>query len=90
MRQVILDWFGFGKNGHGLGGHTHGSHDHGEGGHGHTHCVIDPMIATTSRGIWSIKWPFVLLALTAAAQLVIVFISGSVALLTEPEGHGAH
>jgi cation diffusion facilitator family transporter len=83
MREVILDWFGFGKNGHGLGGHGHGPHVHGEGSHGHTHGVIDPMIATTSRGIWAIKWSFVLLALTAAAQLVIVFISGSVALLAD-------
>jgi cation diffusion facilitator family transporter len=85
MRDAILNWFGFGKNGHGLGEHGHGAHghDHGEGGHGHTHGVIDPMIATTSRGIWAIKWSFVLLALTAAAQLVIVFLSGSVALLAD-------
>jgi cation diffusion facilitator family transporter len=85
MRDAILDWFGFGKHGHGLGGHGHGTHGHhhGEGGHGHTHGVIDPMIATTSRGIWAIKWSFVLLALTAAAQLVIVVLSGSVALLAD-------
>jgi cation diffusion facilitator family transporter len=85
MREKILDWFGFGIGAQSFGGHghSHGGHDHGEGGHGHTHGVIDPMIATTSRGIWAIKWSFVLLALTAAAQLVIVFLSGSVALLAD-------
>jgi len=90
MREKILDWFGFGTggqsfagHGHSHGGHSHGEGGHGEGGHGHTHGVIDPMIATTSRGIWAIKWSFVLLALTAAAQLVIVFLSGSVALLAD-------
>ncbi|MER9701178.1 MULTISPECIES: cation diffusion facilitator family transporter [unclassified Mesorhizobium] len=64
----------------GLGGH---GHDHGEGGHGHTHGVIDPTIATTTRGIWAIKWSFVLLAITAVLQLVVVFLSGSVALLAD-------
>jgi cation diffusion facilitator family transporter len=90
MREKILDWFGFGTGGQSFAGHghSHGGHNHGEGGrdeggHGHTHGVIDPMIATTSRGIWAIKWSFVLLALTAAAQLVIVFLSGSVALLAD-------
>ncbi|OJY28851.1 MAG: cobalt transporter [Rhodobacterales bacterium 65-51] len=87
MREKVLDWFGFGTGAQSFAGHghSHGSHghDHGEGGHGHTHGVIDPMIATTSRGIWAIKWSFVLLALTAAAQLVIVFLSGSVALLAD-------
>ena len=92
MRAKILDWFGFGAGGHSFAGHGHGhgvqgqgshGHDHGEGGHGHTHGVIDPMIATTTRGIWAIKWSFVLLALTAAAQLVVVVLSGSVALLAD-------
>ncbi|WP_435053819.1 cation diffusion facilitator family transporter, partial [Mesorhizobium australicum] len=65
----------------GFGGH---GHDHGDAsGHGHTHGVIDPTIATTDRGIWAIKWSFVILAITAALQLVVVFISGSVALLAD-------
>ncbi|HSF65372.1 MAG TPA: cation transporter dimerization domain-containing protein [Paracoccaceae bacterium] len=86
MRDAVLDWFGMGRNGHSLAGHGHHhghGHDHGEGGHGHSHGVIDPMIATTSRGIWAIKWSFVLLALTAAAQMVIVGLSGSVALVAD-------
>ena len=73
----VLDWFGFSQErllvGH---GHTHGD---GEG-HGHTHGVIDASIATTDRGIWAIKWSFILLAITAAVQVAVVLISGSVAL----------
>src|SRR5215204_4502889 len=75
MLANILDWFGFGAHGHSHGQHgrDHGSHDHGP--HGHTHGVIDPTIATTTRGIWAIKWSFVILAITAALQVVVVAIS---------------
>ena len=79
-----LDWLGFGGHGpshdHSHGGHGH-SHD--EHGHGHTHGVIDPSIVTTERGIWAIKWSFIILAITAALQFVVVFVSGSVALLAD-------
>lgn len=79
----ILDWFGFGDNGHAHGhGHHHG-HSHGPGGHAHTHGVIDPSLATTARGIWAVKWSFIILAATAALQLAVVFVSGSVALLAD-------
>jgi cation diffusion facilitator family transporter len=70
---------------HDHAGHSHGHH-HGDdehGGHGHTHGVIDPTIATTDRGIWAIKWSFVGLMATALFQVVIVAISGSVALLAD-------
>ena len=81
MRQKMLDWFGFGGTDH---GHDHGGHDHSDsGGHGHTHGVIDATIATTERGIWAIKWSFIILAITAALQVVVVAISGSVALLAD-------
>jgi len=81
MMDKIRDWFGFGPMTQVFGGH---GHDHGDaGGHGHTHGVIDPTIATTDRGIWAIKWSFVILAITAALQLVVVLISGSVALLAD-------
>jgi len=80
MMDKVRDWFGFGPMTHGMGGH---GHDHGDGGHGHTHGVIDPTIATTTRGIWAVKWSFVVLAITAALQLVVVFLSGSVALLAD-------
>ncbi len=84
MWKTLRDWFGWGghSNGH---GHDH-AHGHAQGhsaGHGHSHGVIDPSIATTTRGIWAIKWSFIILAITATIQLVVVFISGSVALLAD-------
>ena len=84
MLQALKDWFGFGaphQHGHHHDGHHH---DHGHGhGHGHTHGVVDPTIATTSRGIFAIKWSFILLAVTAALQMAVVAVSGSVALLAD-------
>ena len=59
--------------------HDH-PHDHS---HGHTHGIVDPSIATSGRGLWAIKWSFVGLAATAILQLVVVFLSGSVALLAD-------
>ena len=80
MLDRARDWFGFypaqSNKGH---GHDH-AHD---GSHGHTHGVIDPTIATTQRGIWAIKWSFVILALTAMLQILVVLVSGSVALLAD-------
>ena len=77
---TVREWFGIGGyDHHGHGGHRH---DHG-GGHGHTHGVIDPSIASTERGIWAVKWSFVILAATAALQLGVVYVSGSVALLAD-------
>ena len=78
MLSDILDWFGFGS---GQAKAAHG-HDHG-GGHGHSHGVMDATIATTTRGIWAIKWSFVILAVTATAQILVVLLSGSVALLAD-------
>lgn len=83
MFATIKEWFGFGTTdqGHGHGSHGH-SHDE-AGGHGHTHGVVDPSIASSKRGIWAIKWSFVILAITAILQLIVVFTSGSVALLAD-------
>jgi cation diffusion facilitator family transporter len=83
MFRIALVWFGFTQPEGKSNVHHHGR-DHGHGGkHGHTHGVIDPTIATTERGIWAIKWSFVILAITAALQLTVVFASGSVALLAD-------
>jgi len=60
----------------------HGS-DHRHNVHGHTHGAIDASIITTQRGIWAIKWSFLGLFATALFQTVIVFLSGSVALLAD-------
>lgn len=56
---------------------------HGRQAHDHTHGVIDPSIMTTTRGIWAIKWSFVGLMATALLQVVVVLLSGSVALLAD-------
>lgn len=82
MLRSALVWLGFAQPDGALahaGGH---GHDHG-GKHGHTHGIVDPTIATTARGIWAIKWSFVILAITASLQLAVVFATGSVALLAD-------
>jgi cation diffusion facilitator family transporter len=78
FRGRLLDWFGFGAH-----GHAHGGHGHEHGAHGHSHGVIDATIPTTDRGIWAIKWSFVILAVTALLQMSVVALSGSVALLAD-------
>ncbi|MDE3027244.1 MAG: cation transporter [Paracoccaceae bacterium] len=83
MWNKALDWFGFGPGDHDLG-HSHGGHGHDHHGpHGHTHGVIDATIASTEKGIWAIKWSFYVLALTGILQVIVVAISGSVALLAD-------
>jgi cation diffusion facilitator family transporter len=70
---------------HGDDGH-HYDHNHAgrdSQGHGHTHGVIDPSIASTERGVWAVKWSFIGLTVTALLQAVVVFFSGSVALLAD-------
>jgi len=82
MFAKVLDWFGFGSaRAHASYGHAH-DHD-GREGHGHTHGVIDPSIAATDRGIWAVKWSFVIMIVTAAIQLTVVLWSGSVALFAD-------
>jgi cation diffusion facilitator family transporter len=49
----------------------------------HTHGAADPSIFTTRRGMWALKWSFLGLLATALLQMVVVFISGSVALLAD-------
>ncbi len=86
MWHNALVWLGFRRHEH---AHDHGHHGHGHGehasahGHGHTHGVVDPVLATTARGIWAITWSFVILGVTAILQLSIVVLSGSVALLAD-------
>lgn len=73
-------------------GHFHGHHhveghenhhDHHGHGHGHMHGVVDPSIFATERGIWAVKWSFVGLFITAILQIVVVYYSGSIALLAD-------
>jgi cation diffusion facilitator family transporter len=67
--------------GHGHGVHAHGGH--GAAGHGHVHGVVDPAITTTARGLWAVKWSFIVLLVTALFQLAVVILSNSVALMAD-------
>lgn len=58
---------------------SHSEHTH----HAHTHGAVDPSILSTQRGILAIKWSFVGLFATAIFQVVVVLLSGSVALLAD-------
>jgi divalent metal cation (Fe/Co/Zn/Cd) transporter len=82
--HTALVWLGFARPDNDYG-HAHGHpHTPGHGGgDGHTHGVVDPTIATSDRGIWAIKWSFVILAITAALQFAVVIASGSVALFAD-------
>jgi len=61
----------------------HHEHSQGQNTHVHTHGAGDPSILTTQRGIWAVKWSFIVLFATAVFQIVIVMFSGSVALLAD-------
>lgn len=63
--------------------HAHHPHHQGDGAHNHIHGVIDPAIATSERGLWAVKWSLVGLLITAALQLLVFWLSGSVALLAD-------
>lgn len=83
MFEALKEWFGFGAQNEFA--HAEGHAHAGPGGHGHTHGVIDPSLSSNERGIWAIKWSFVILAITSVLQLIIVFYSG------EPQnGPGAY
>ncbi len=51
--------------------------------HDHSHGALDPVLLTTQKGIWAIKWSLLGLLATALFQFGIVLISGSVALLAD-------
>jgi cation diffusion facilitator family transporter len=51
--------------------------------HNHAHGALDTSLFTTERGIWAVKWSFFWLFVTAVFQIVIVVLSGSVALLAD-------
>jgi cation diffusion facilitator family transporter len=64
---------------HGGAAHRHG-HDQG---HGHTHGTVDPALLSTAQGISAVKWSLVILGVTAAIQIAVVLLTGSVALLAD-------
>ena len=61
--------------------HQHDNHGHAE--HDHSHGGVDPSLAASERGIWAVKWSFIGLFITALVQVVVVLLSGSVALLSD-------
>ena len=66
-KNPVMDWLQ----------HIFKPHDH-----GYQTAALDAALAT-DRGIWAVKVSLVALLATAAFQVVIVFISGSVALLAD-------
>jgi cation diffusion facilitator family transporter len=60
-------------------GHDH-DHDHH---HGHTHGLVDPEIRRSRDGLRAVGLSFLVLGLTAAAQIAVFVLSGSVALLAD-------
>jgi len=63
--------------------HSHSRIEPDHGRHDHMHGTVDPTLATSERGIWALKWSFVGLTITAIFQVVVVYFSGSVALLAD-------
>jgi len=61
--------------------HQHNYPGHAE--HDLSHGVVDPALVASERGIWAVKWSFIGLLITALVQVVVVFLSGSVALLSD-------
>jgi cation diffusion facilitator family transporter len=74
MLRRLNEWLGYASVEHGHQHEHHGPHAHG---------VINPSIASTERGIWAVKWSFVILLLTALLQLAVVAASGSIALFAD-------
>ena len=62
--------------------HRHGhSHDHGE--HGHSHGLVAASIKRSRAGLRAVLASLLILGFTAALQLVVFVLSGSVALLAD-------
>ncbi len=62
--------------------HVHGR-AHGTGGHGHSHGLVDPTIVRSRAGVRTVAGSLAVLGLTAALQIMIYVLSGSVALLAD-------
>lgn len=53
------------------------------GSHDHSHGVVEPALFSSERGIRALKWSLGGLMATAVLQIVIVYFTGSVALLAD-------
>jgi cation diffusion facilitator family transporter len=63
-------------------GYAH-DHQHAHVEHGHSHGLVDPTIARSRAGVKAVALSLAVLAATAAAQIVVYLLSGSVALLAD-------
>lgn len=66
-------------------GHEH-PHDHGHshgGDHGHSHGLVDASIKRSRAGVEAVLFSLLILGATAAAQIVVFVLSGSIALLAD-------
>lgn len=59
------------------------SHAHGDHGHDHTHGGVDPALRDSREGMRALLISLAILGATAAAQAVLVVLTGSVALLAD-------
>ena len=74
-------------------GHSHGAphshdhpHDHGHshgGEHGHSHGLVDASIKRSRAGVKAVLLSLLILGATAAAQIFVFVLSGSIALLAD-------
>jgi cation diffusion facilitator family transporter len=76
-------------------GHDHGhahdhahedSHDHGHshgGDHGHSHGLVDASIKRSREGVQTVLLSFLILGATAALQIFVFVLGGSIALLAD-------
>ena len=62
--------------------HDHGGHGH-DHGHGHAHGGLDAAILRSREAMRTLALSLVVLGITAAVQIVVVVLSGSVALLAD-------
>jgi len=63
--------------------HGHGHHDHDHGPGGHSHGGVDAAILGSKEALSTLWRSLIILGATAALQLVVVVLSGSVALLAD-------
>lgn len=70
------------RNAHGDHGHSHGARDHGAD-HGHTHGGLDPGLLRNREAMRTLVNSLAILGVTALLQVLVVVLSGSVALLAD-------
>jgi cation diffusion facilitator family transporter len=63
--------------------HAHADFQHCHHHHPHAHGVVDPVLATSTRGLDALKLSFLVLGLAALIELGVVLVSGSMGLLAD-------